>query len=120
MTKQGQSYDQRAKARVPLNAWLSYDAAQLLEALVEAGFAETKRDVLERLLLEFGRQVLLWTPKAETPPRRAQAPRHRPPEPAPAPGTPGALAARVRASGGRREATEVSSGKKVRDGRRAR
>lgn len=103
------TYEERAATgRTPVNVWLNEDELGVLTSLVEAGYARSKRDVIGRMLLELGNQMLCWVPRNESP------------GPEPAEGSPGDLAARVRAKGARREAIEVASGKTSREGRAAR
>ncbi len=119
MTRKGQTYEAREKkGRVPLNAWLSADAAACLDGLIEAGFGATKRQVIERLLLEADISDL--APHHEKPPPPVEDALSGVSGPAPAPDSPAALAARVRAKGARREAVEVRTGKRVAEGRTTR
>lgn len=115
------TYEERSEKGVALSCWLSHEAAAVLDDLVASGFASSKRGAIERLLFDASES---WDGLERVEPAMAALPaqdgRRRAFEAPPPPGSPAELAARVRAKGARREATEVTTGTRVREGRRQR
>lgn len=101
------TYDERSAKGVPINGWLPRDVAARLAGLA-AMMGKSKIEVIETLII--GADISELTRFAS--PNDDEAIRPEAP-----PGSPADLAARVRAKGARREAIEVSTGKRVREGR---